>query len=441
MPDGSLALSETRLLRPERPSTTDGTQHVSDLPRFGRFRVDAELGAGGMGTVYRAHDELLGRPVAIKTLQAHSEPELRERFVREARAIGAVLHPNILAIYSAGTEAETPYLVMELAPSGSLRDRIKHGPLPVDAVRALGIQIGRALAAAHAAGILHRDVKPANILCTQEGVWKLADFGIARLPDSTLTVTGQFLGSPSYAAPESLRAGEFSPASDVYGLGATLYEALTGAPPYGDHDLQSLVRKLEQEPPALRERIAVPAALGDAIMATLARDPSRRPSAEQLALWLASSHAAEVSAPAVAAAPEVATPGAAAPPRRKKLVIAGLAAAALLAIVLVTSARRDGSASATPLGASAIGGAPTAVAPEPAGAASGEPAVDPSGASGAAGDGDPGQDPTQPTVVDEYGNPVDEETARRVLEQLEQDPRIEREPRGRGRGRRKHRGD
>ena len=263
------------------------THHVSDLPRFGRYQALAEIGMGGMAVVFRAHDDVLGRAVAVKALHPQADAGIRERFLREAKAVGAILHPNILAIYDAGTADHTPFLVMELAQGGSLRDRLQAGPLPVDTVREVGIQIARALAAAHAANIIHRDVKPANILSSQANVWKLADFGIARLPDSTLTVTGQFLGSPSYAAPESLSAGQFSAASDVYGLAATLYEALTGSPPHGDHEIKSLVRKLEEDPAPVYALRAVPGPLGDAIMQALSRDPASRPSAADFARMIA----------------------------------------------------------------------------------------------------------------------------------------------------------
>jgi serine/threonine protein kinase len=459
VPDGSLAPprivdprdpaskpgpSDTRAIRGNRVSVPagtqhvpEGTEHVPDLPRFGRFQAVAELGAGGMGTVFRAHDDVLGRIVAIKTLHAGDDRGFRERFLREARAIGAVRHPHILAIFDAGTEGETPYLVMELAAGGSLRDRIKAGAMPVDDVRAVGIQIARALAAAHAMNILHRDIKPANILCAQDGAWKLADFGIARLPDSTLTVTGQFLGSPSYAAPESLRAAEFSPASDVYGLGATLYEALTGTPPYGDHDLSSLVRKLEHDPPPLRDRIAVPPALGDVIMAALSRDPSMRPSAEQLAQRLASAEQvaqplafaeqlpqrlapAGISTPLAVPAPARATWS-----RRRKLAIAGLATAALLIVILAATRRSPETAAQTVPPATPA--TTTESGTVPAGEST-DPNTDP----------DQIQNATQPMVLDENGNPVDEETARRILEQIERDNRED--PRPRGRGYYKHKG-
>ncbi len=261
----------------------DGPLSAARLPRFGRFQALAELGAGAMGKVYRAHDDVLGRDVAIKVLQG-SDGSLRERFLREAKAIGKVTHTNILAVYDAAVDHEVPYLVMELA-EGSLRDRLTSGPLAADLVRQVGIQIAHGLSAAHAAGILHRDVKPGNILVAPTGVWKLADFGIARIPDSTLTAAGQFLGSPAYAAPESLRAGDFSAAADIYGLGATLYEALGGAPPHG-FEHASIMRKLDSDAPPLPA--TVPASMAHAIMAALSRDPSARPVAAVFAQLLAS---------------------------------------------------------------------------------------------------------------------------------------------------------
>lgn len=407
---------------------------AAELPRFGRFRALAELGSGAMGTVYRAHDDVLGRPVAIKALHAH-DSGTRERFLREARAIGAVLHPNILAVYDAGTEHETPYLVMELAAGGSLRERIRAGALPIDVVRGIGIQIARALAAAHAANILHRDVKPANILAAGD-VWKLADFGIARLPDSTLTIEGQFLGSPSYAAPEALRAGQFSPASDIYSLGATLYEALAGVPPHGDHDMTSVVRKLEHDAPPLHTRRPVPAALDAALMATLARDPAKRPTADELARLLAAS------------ADERPVPR---PPSRRTKAIALVLAA--VAIVLVAIAMSRDKRDAVPSAANTLD--PRAQFAKPPAKSPAKPKPrDRRGADGDARDSrdprailppaapdppGPPLDPFQPQIVDQYGNPVDDETARKILEQMERDARDELGGMGHKRGKRKKR--
>src|SRR5262249_788043 len=137
-------------------------------------------------------------------------------------------HPSVVQVFDIDLTANPPYLVMERVAGPSLADRIKQGPLAPDEIAPLGIQIARALAAAHAAGVVHRDVKPGNVLGAGPRVWKLADFGVAHVPDSSLTMTGQFVGSPAYAAPEALVKGISAPAGDVYGLGATLYEAAAG---------------------------------------------------------------------------------------------------------------------------------------------------------------------------------------------------------------------
>ncbi|HEY6180136.1 MAG TPA: serine/threonine-protein kinase, partial [Kofleriaceae bacterium] len=199
---------------------------------FGRYRVTGTLGSGGMGDVYTAVDDVLGRDVAVKTLRGHrSELAARildERFRLEARAIAALHHPGVVQVFDIDLSADPPFLVMERVAGPSLKDRLAGGALLPDELRTMGIQIGRALAAAHAAGIVHRDVKPANILAAGGGIWKLADFGVAHVPDSSLTLTGQFVGSPAYAPPEALVRGQSGPAGDVYGLGATLYQAAAG---------------------------------------------------------------------------------------------------------------------------------------------------------------------------------------------------------------------
>ncbi|HEY3358210.1 MAG TPA: protein kinase [Polyangia bacterium] len=257
---------------------------------FGRFRVVKLLGAGGMGEVFLARDDLLGREVAIKTLcipglGAAAAKEFEARFLNEARAIAALSHPNVVRMFDLGFDGATPYLVMEVVGGPSLRERLKGGGrLTAGEVRALGIQIGGALKAAHEQGIVHRDVKPGNVLAAEPGIWKLADFGVARVPDSSLTMTGQFLGSPAYAAPEALLLGQFGPASDVYGLGATLYEALAGESPFGDPGQISLAAIASQEPPPpIAARCpGVPADVARVITAALAREPRARPTATEL---------------------------------------------------------------------------------------------------------------------------------------------------------------
>jgi serine/threonine-protein kinase len=301
---------------------------------------------------------------------------------------------------------------MELATDGTLRERIKRGAIDVATAREAGIQIARALAAAHAANIIHRDVKPANILATKnaagEPIWKLADFGIARTADSTLTLTGQFIGSPSYAAPESLRAGQYSAASDVYGLAATLYEALSGAPPHGSHDMQSVIRKLEEEPPPLATKVAVPGPIGDAITRALAKDPAARPSAEQFARMLAGDESQTRALPPTST--PTPTPRATPAPRLK--LIAGALAAVAIAVLAIALSSRSSSSSPVPSALQREEATPTE---------------------------QPSSDEPQPMVVDENGVPYDDETARKILEEMKRDADEELRH-GKGRGKKKKKG-
>ncbi|MDQ3341802.1 MAG: serine/threonine protein kinase [Myxococcota bacterium] len=416
-------VDETQFVPDEhaRPVATDPQAHK----RFGRFRALALLGTGATGSVYSAHDDVLNRTVAIKALHPRCDVAVRTRFLNEARAIGSVLHPNILAVFDAGTEGDTPFMVIEIA-TGSLRDAMHGRRLDAAAVRSAGIQIARALSAAHAAKILHRDVKPANILSTETGVWKLADFGIARLPDSTLTDTGQFLGSPSYAAPESLRAGQFTPASDIYALAATLYEALAGAPPHGEHDMPSVVRKLEHDPPPLHLRCPVPRAMADAIMAALARDPSARPTADELAQRIAGTD--EIA---------VVTPPPRPPPRIAHVAVAVALVAACLLVFAILTRVRDTSEPKPAVFASPRVNRPATPAPKPRPpppvvAPTPAPAPEPAAP-------EPPPKPTPPAVdpwpapadqgtsqlFDQNGNLVDDDTARKMLQELERNARTE----------------
>jgi serine/threonine-protein kinase len=318
------------------------------------------LGAGAMGEVFLARDDLLARDVAVKTLRPlvlgeDAAEAFRARFLNEARAVAALAHPHVVRVFDLGFEGEAPYLVMERVGGSSLKDRHASGrPLSIAEVRMLGIQLARALEAAHAQGIVHRDVKPANVLEADPGMWKLADFGVAHVPDSSLTMTGQFIGSPAYSAPEALLAGEFGPATDIYGVGATLYEALGGQTLYGaprNASTASLARGSAPQLTALR-RPDVPTDLAGIIEATLSHDPAARPSAAQLATALAGGTDPAVTTPIAATA---ATPVAEAPlvaalarvplvaalrkPGRSRWVVGGIAAAALiLGLTLVLSA-------------------------------------------------------------------------------------------------------
>jgi serine/threonine-protein kinase len=235
-----------------------------------------------MGQVYAAVDDVLGREVAIKTLKTatgFAARMLDERFRQEARAIAQLSHPGIVQVFDLDLASEPPYLVMERVAGPSLAERLQRGPLPADELVPLAIQIARALAAAHAVGVVHRDVKPANILACGNGAWKLADFGVAHVPDSSLTITGQFVGSPAYAPPEALVKGIAAPPNDVYGLGATLYEAAAGSWPRGDSPGALLA-----PPPPLRELAPhLPAGVAAAIDRAVAFEAAHRPSAGELA--------------------------------------------------------------------------------------------------------------------------------------------------------------
>ncbi len=262
---------------------------MEEARRFGRYRVTGALGAGAMGEVFCAVDEVLGREVAVKTLKGHRNAlaarMLDDRFRNEARAIASLVHPGVVAVFDIDLAADPPYLVMERVAGPSLKERLAAGPLGASEVRALGIQIARALAAAHAQKIVHRDVKPANILAAGQGTWKLADFGVAHVPDSSLTMTGQFVGSPAYAPPEALVRGQCDAEGDVYGLGATLYEAAAGRWPRLDSAPSGLL--IPPVPPLASLAPTLPAEVAAAIDRALATDPGDRPSATELADALA----------------------------------------------------------------------------------------------------------------------------------------------------------
>jgi hypothetical protein len=206
----------------------------------GRYRLLSMLGSGGMGTVWRAEDELLGRMVAVKEVAPPTDATsdegrtLRERTLHEARTAARLAHQNVVTVYDVAEDGGRPWIVMELVDARSLRDIVEHtGPLTPRETAEVGCQLLSALCAAHALGIVHRDVKPGNVLIDDDGRAVLADFGIARTLDSpTVTRSGVIVGSPAYTAPERARGERGGPASDLWALGATLYAAVEGRPPY-----------------------------------------------------------------------------------------------------------------------------------------------------------------------------------------------------------------
>jgi eukaryotic-like serine/threonine-protein kinase len=245
----------------------------------GRYRLLNEIARGGMATVWRAEDTLLDRQVAVKVLhpQFVGDPEFLERFRREARAAARLSHPNIVPIYDVGEDSGIPYIVMELVEGGNLKDRIRAAaPLPDAEIRSIGATLAATLDYAHGKGIIHRDVKPQNVLLGEDGRPRLTDFGIAQaMASSGLTRTGAVMGSVHYIAPEMVRGKTASPASDVYSLGAVLYEMATGRVPFqGETDLAVALAHVEQTPASPR---ALNARLAPDLEATiLAKAPDLR---------------------------------------------------------------------------------------------------------------------------------------------------------------------
>jgi serine/threonine protein kinase len=320
-----------------------------------------EIGRGGFAHVYRARQRAFERDVAVKILAPISLDDATiRRFDRECRAMGSLSwHPNIVTIYDAGTtHAGRPYLAMEDATGGSLADRVQRdGPVPWREVAEIGEKLASALAAAHEAGVLHCDVKPANVLVTRTGEPALADFGIAALANATHTQTGAVSATAAFAAPEVLEGHEPTAASDIYSLGTTLFFLLNGAPAFVHGDRESIIsviaRVVSDPVPDLRQR-GVPDDLCAAIERAMSKQPEKRwPSASAFHDALraithtvdASSPPAPVAAPAPATAPHVgdtpSTPSedvastAHAPRRRRRVaLIATVGVAGIVAVVL-----------------------------------------------------------------------------------------------------------
>jgi eukaryotic-like serine/threonine-protein kinase len=244
-----------------------------------RYERHDRIAIGGMGEVWRAEDRLLGREVAVKVLRREyaDDPDFRERFTTEARNAASLHHPGIASVFDFGELGDgVPFLVMELVEGRPLSDLIRGQALAPDAVRAIVQQTADALAVAHRAGIVHRDVKPANLLVTPAGEVKITDFGIARAADGlALTQTGQLVGTPQYLSPEQVDGQSATPASDVYALGVVLYECLTGGRPFtGETPVATALAHLRQPIPELPAD--VPADLRAVCERALAKDPAER---------------------------------------------------------------------------------------------------------------------------------------------------------------------
>jgi serine/threonine-protein kinase len=309
----------------------------------GRYRVERTLGGGGMAVVLLAHDRELERPVAIKVLAEHlaRDERFRTRFLREARLAAALAHPNVVQVFDAGEDGGRPYIVMECVDGETLAEVVaRRGRLPAGEAVALALQACAGLQHAHDAGLVHRDVKPQNLLLRGDGTLKLVDFGIARAAEETrLTQTGTVLGTAAYLAPEQAAGEEVTSAADVYSLGAVLYELLAGRTPYTFETLAELAHRQSTEPiePIAELAPDVPAALEDVVMRCLARNPAYRPaSAAELAAEL------RAALPREAATAETKPLAAAFPPRRSRRtawIVAGVVAltAAVLGFALLAA--------------------------------------------------------------------------------------------------------
>jgi len=255
---------------------------VSETILSGRYRLGHKLGSGGMSTVYLAQDEVLDRPVAVKMMhrEISEEPDQLERFRREARAAARLSHPNLVSVIDAGEDGGRPYIVFEYVEGDTLKRRIQNeGGLPVDEAIAYGIEIGRGLIAAHGRKLVHRDVKPQNVLIDPDGRAKVTDFGIARsLESKGLTATGRVLGTTDYVSPEQAMGEDADERSDVYSLGIVLYEMLTGDVPFRAETQVGVAMKHVNDPlpDVLVKRPDVSAAFASVIDRATTKDPRDR---------------------------------------------------------------------------------------------------------------------------------------------------------------------
>lgn len=254
--------------------------NVTDSGRqqLGRYRIDAELGRGAMGVVYRAHDPILDRTVALKTIAlnaaAHDREEYQARFFQEAKAVARLNHPTVITIYDFGEEDELAYMAMELLSGSELGVRMGQGVLPVREAVAIAEQVAEGLAFAHDGGVVHRDIKPGNIMLLPRGRVKIMDFGIARLKLSDVaTQVGTRLGTPRYMSPEQVGGGELDQRTDIFSLGTVLYEMLTGARLFHGDDVTQVMHSVVTfaPPPPSRLNPEVPPLLDLLVQRALAK--------------------------------------------------------------------------------------------------------------------------------------------------------------------------
>jgi serine/threonine protein kinase len=286
---------------------------AAPFTHLGRYRVLRELGRGAMGVVYLAEDESLQRQVAVKTLLLPEEEDsadrrnLEARFIQEAKAAGGLNHPGIITIHDLGRQGDWLYIAMELLEGAELTERLLPGPLPLDEAVDIAAQVASALAAAHERGVVHRDIKPGNIMLLPGRHAKIMDFGIARMRSSDVrTQSGTMMGSPKYMSPEQVGGHPVDLRSDIFSLGSVLYEMVTGRPPFVGENLGVLLTAILRETPAPMEqlRAGVPPALEQVVARAMHKNPRQRyQDAEEMARDLAQCRALLGRGPGAAASP------------------------------------------------------------------------------------------------------------------------------------------
>jgi eukaryotic-like serine/threonine-protein kinase len=282
---------------------------------LGRYRVLSELGRGAMGVVYLCDDELLQRQLAVKTLllpdDAGERKQLEARFRQEAKAAAGLNHPGIITIHDIGREGDWLYIAMELLKGTELRDRLQQGPMPLDEAVDIAAQVAAGLAVAHAQGVVHRDIKPGNIMLIGEGQAKIMDFGIARMKVSDVrTQSGTMMGSPKYMSPEQVGGHPVDARSDIFSLGSVLYEMLAGTQAFAGGNLGQLLNAIlhATQPPLSQHRTGIPTVLELVVARALQKNPEARyqdaaEMARDLAQCRISLARARAAAPAVVRAP------------------------------------------------------------------------------------------------------------------------------------------
>ena len=312
-------ITRTRAVSSARGGRLTQDEDEAQVLIAGRYRLQDPIGRGAMGEVWRAYDDTLGRPVAVKLLLPQdSDTTAASRFRLEAQTAGRLHHPHVVGVLDFGTYENKLFLVMELVEGDSLAGLLaRSGPQPAERVARIAAEAAAGLAAAHQQGIVHRDIKPANLLLDADGTLKIGDFGIARFmddPAAALTATGQIVGTSLYIAPERALGKPAGPASDVYSLGCVLYQLLTGAPPFqADSAIAILHQHLDAAPTPPRQLGAqLPPAFESYLLGLLAKQPEHRPGAAQVADWFASGawqgRPEPLPAPLPAAAPGFAAP-------------------------------------------------------------------------------------------------------------------------------------